>query len=77
MSAEEFWALRMDLGFDQFQADERNGGFKLLENVIVDGRVSRTTVLTFKENPIPPRFRSYLGADEFSFKVRAKFVTMK
>ena len=25
MSAEEFWALRMDLGFDQFQADERNG----------------------------------------------------
>ena len=73
MSAEEFWALRMDLGFDQFQADERNGGFKLLENVIVDGRVSRTTVLTFKENPIPPRFRSYLGADEFSFKVRAKW----
>lgn len=73
MSAEEFWALRMDLGFDQFQADERNGGFKVLENVVVDGRVSRTTVLTFKENPIPPRFRSYLGADEFSFKVRAKW----
>ena len=73
MSAEEFWALRMDLGFDQFQADERNGGFKVLENDVVDGRVSRTTVLTFKENPIPQRFRSYLGADEFSFKVRAKW----
>ena len=44
MSAEEFWALRMDLAFDQYQAEQRKGGFKVLDHDVQDGIVTRTTV---------------------------------
>ena len=73
MSAEEFWALRLDMGFDEFQAAERRGGFKVLDEVVADGVIKRTTVLTYEENPIPERLRGYLGASEFSFKVTSSW----
>ena len=57
MSAEEFWDLRLDLDFDQFQAAERKGGFKVLDHQEEDGLIARTTVLTYEENPIPPSER--------------------
>ena len=73
LSAEEFWALRMDVGFDVFMADARGGGCQVLDlSEHKDGMVDRSTLLTYQENPIPPSLRSMLGATEFSFKVKAR-----
>ena len=78
MSAERFWALRVDEGFDHY--------FGELDNQIVDMRqhdetkqrdgttaVCRSYKLKLKENPVPPRLRNMMGKNDFAFTVRANF----
>ena len=71
LSAEEFWWLRMDVGFDLYMANARDGGCEVLELNEGTEKVERVTLLTYQENPIPPSLRGMLGATEFSFKVKA------
>ena len=73
LPAEVLWSLKLDTEFEQFQADRRNGGFQVLEHTAINSIHERTTLLTFKENPIPPRFRSMLGASDFSFRVSSRW----
>ena len=73
LSAEEFWGLRMDVGFDLFMANARSGGCEVLELKEQGESVTRTTLLTYQENPIPPSLRGMLGANEFSCKVKARW----
>ena len=73
LSAAELWSLRLDLDFEEYQAAQRNGGFKVLDHSVQDGVHNRTTLLTFEENPIPERLRGFLGAADFSFKVHSRW----
>ena len=74
LAAEDFWALRMDVGFDLYMADARAGGCEVIElNENALGEVHRTTLLTYQENPIPPSLRGMFGAETFSFKVKARW----
>ena len=77
LSAEEFWALRMDVGFDLFMANARSGGCEVLELKEQGESVTRTTLLTYQENPIPPALRGMLRANEFSCKVKARWSRYK
>ena len=79
VSADDFWSLRMDTGFDRFIAE----GDKQIwsraeaeEPAGADGAVAmrRHTKLNFKENPVPSWLRGALGGgSDFSFKVTAHF----
>ena len=79
LAAEEFWSLRMDQGFDKAMASNRGGGFEVLdleESTDSEGLVvvNRTSLLTYKENPIPAALRGMMGtSDDFFFKVRTRW----
>lgn len=80
MSAEDFWALRQDIGFDEHIAavDKQNAEW-LVNEPSVDaegnGQIRRTTRLTYKENPIPKSVRGMVGDGDFSFKVTSTLWT--
>ena len=80
VSADDFWSLRMDTGFDRFIAEGDKQIWSLLseaeEPAGADGAVAmrRHTKLNFKENPVPSWLRGALGGgSDFSFKVTAHF----
>ena len=80
VSADGFWSLRMDTGFDRFIAEGDKQIWSLLseaeEPAGADGAVAmrRHTKLNFKENPVPSWLRGALGGgSDFSFKVTAHF----
>ena len=75
-SAEVFWQLRMDVGFDEYLAKLEKQHFKVLSlseeaehgEVVVD----RTTSIAYQENPIPSSLRGVLGK-EFSFTIKGRW----
>ena len=80
VSADDFWSLRMDTGFDRFIAEGDKQIWSLLseaeEPAGADGAVAmrRHTKLNFKENPVPSWLRGALGGgSDFSFKVTSHF----
>lgn len=78
MSAERFWALRVDEGFDHFFAELDNQICEMRqhdETEEADGTtsVARCYNLKLKENPVPPRLRNMMGKRDFAFTVRASF----
>ena len=66
MSAEEYWALRMDQGFDLFCAELDKSTFELIERRTEDrGGKSfefMECLLLYKENPVPKNLQHMLGA---------------
>ena len=66
VSADDFWSLRMDTGFDRFIAEGDKQIWSLLseaeEPAGADGVVAmrRHTKLNFKENPVPSWLRGAL-----------------
>jgi len=82
MSAERFWALRVDEGFDHYFA-ELDGQICQMqrhdETPTAAGctAVERAYRLVLKENPVPPRLRSMMGKTDFAFIVRASFIKEK
>ena len=78
MSVEEFWALRLDVGFDKHIAEEGkqncdwslNEEFKDAEG---NRQIRRTAKTTYKENPVPKSVRNMVGDGEFAFTVRSTF----
>ena len=80
MAAEDFWALRQDVGFDEhIAAVDKQTAEWLSNEPFVDaegnGQVRRTTRLAYKENPIPKSVRSMVGDGEFAFKVTSSMWT--
>ena len=74
MAAEDFWALRQDVGFDEHIAavDKQNAEWLSNESfadAAGNGQIRRVTRLAYKENPIPKSVRSMVGDGEFAFKV--------
>jgi len=80
LSAEQFWALRADLSYDQYIADFDKQVFQLCwlkEEADAEGHpcVEREVRLTFRENPVPKALRGMLKDPEFAFLVRARWRT--
>ena len=76
-SCEEFWGLREDPGWDDFNAELDGQWFKTLSKEVRiengEERVYRSHLMTHKVNPIPKALRHMLGKDEFVVTVHANW----
>ena len=78
-SAEEFWGLREDPGWDQYNAELDGQDFTTLKKEVITEpntgaeMVIRSHQLRAKVNPIPKALRSMLGSDEFKVVVQAQW----
>ena len=66
MAAEEYWALRLDKGFDAFSAERTDSKFELISQRS-EQRPGTTLehmecLLQYNKNPVPPSFQHMLGA---------------
>ena len=76
LPAARFWALRSDVGFDEYFTSCEGQGYTLIKNDLQDGKISREYKLSVQENPIPPALRGILPKlDEFFFRVVCSFHT--
>lgn len=78
MSAEEFWGLRVDLGFDKYLAavEKQNAEWQLndeFRDAEGNRQLRRTAKLIYKENPVPKSVRSMVGDGDFMFTVQSTF----
>ena len=78
VSAERFWALRVDEGFDHYFSSLANQTCEFQqhdETPQPDGSTKcvRAYKLVLKENPVPPRLRNMMGKSEFAFTVHSTF----
>ena len=78
MSAEEFWSLRCDLGFDKYLAavEKQNAEWQLndeFRDAEGNRQLRRTAKLIYKENPVPKSVRSMVGDGDFMFTVQSTF----
>ena len=80
-SVEDFWGLRDDDEWDQFNAELDGQIFTTMhkEVVVEDGfeKVVRNHKLKAKVNPFPKPMRHMLGADEFVVRVQAHWFRLK
>lgn len=72
VSADEFIALRDDIGFDHFCATMENQVLKVDVRTTDDGTVHRIMSKSLKENPVPPLLRS-LAPAELEFATEERF----
>jgi hypothetical protein len=80
LSAEQFWALRADVNWDNSIAEYDGQVFNLnwvKDEVDAEGNpmVSREVRLTFRENPVPKALRGMLKDPDFAFLVRSSWRT--
>ena len=79
LSAEGFWALRMDRGFDDYCARlDSQLCISEPDAVVTDAEglvfIERLCLLQMKQNPIPPSVRRMIGSpDEFAYRVTCAF----
>ena len=80
LSAEAFWALRSDTGFDEYFAKLDKQDFTLIENDLTedaDGEpyLKRKLKLALHDNPVPASVQRMTGiaSDGFAFRVRSSF----
>ena len=79
MSAEAFWALRMDRSFDEYCARlDKQVFHPEADNLSEDSEglvfVQQRCRLQMKENPVPKSVRGMLGSgDDFSYRVHYSF----
>ena len=78
LSADAFWSLRCDLGFDKYLAaiEKQNAEWQLndeFRDAEGNRQLRRIAKLIYKENPVPKSVRGMIGDGDFMFTVQSTF----